>query len=292
MPETVPSTANDKVPNGDTLPSQSSDSLRSLCTTLHNQITAFLQEDVQTETLRAAQAQTKHSLKIIQEALDRYPLHTLSLSYNGGKDCLVLLILYLSLLSTHPSLPASLPAIYIPPFHPFDSVTAFTVRSSKHYHLSLDIHKEEEKKNIQGGGGGGMKAAFASYLSKNRAIEAIFVGTRRTDPHGGKLSPSGFDVTDGGWPRFMRVHPVIEWRYAEVWAGPGMRAEIAITQFLRHLEIPYCELYDQGYTSLGGTNDTHPNPALRVVGEEGEEVRFRPAYELEEDGEERLGRDW
>lgn len=62
-------------------------------------------------------------------------------------------------------------------------------------------------------------------------------------------------------------------------------------QFLRHLNIPYCELYDQGYTSLGGTNDTHPNPALKVEGSDGE-VRYRPAYELEEDREERLGRDW
>lgn len=49
-----------------------SDSLRSLCTSLHSQITAFLQEDVQTETLRAVQAQTKKSLAIIQRALDRY----------------------------------------------------------------------------------------------------------------------------------------------------------------------------------------------------------------------------
>lgn len=63
-------------------------------------------------------------------------------------------------------------------------------------------------------------------------------------------------------------------------------------QFIRHLGIPYCELYDRGYTSLGGTTDTHPNPALKAsttVSAEGEE--FKPAYELVEDDEERLGRD-
>lgn len=63
-----------------------------------------------------------------------------------------------------------------------------------------------------------MKEAFATYLSGHPEVEAIFVGTRRTDPHGGKLSEAGFDMTDGGWPRFMRVHPVIGWHYAEVWA--------------------------------------------------------------------------
>ena len=63
-------------------------------------------------------------------------------------------------------------------------------------------------------------------------------------------------------------------------------------QFIRHLGVPYCELYDRGYTSLGGTTDTHPNPALRAsTTMEGEGEKYRPAYELVEDGEERLGRD-
>lgn len=118
-----------------------------------------------------------------------------------------------------------------------------------------------------------MRLAFTDYLADNPHIKAIFVGTRRTDPHGGNLT--AFDETDRGWPKFMRVHPVIDWHYAEVWA------------FLRHLGVDYCDLYDMGYTSLGGTKDTHPNPALKVQGEE----KYRPAYELVEDGEERLGRE-
>ncbi|KAL8772363.1 MAG: hypothetical protein Q9194_004630 [Teloschistes cf. exilis] len=248
MTETAtPSPSIDRpLPNGDS----ASPSLRSLCTSLHQEITAFLQEDLSTETtLQAVQEQTRKSLNIIQAALDRYPLRTLSLSYNGGKDCLVLLILYLSLLSTHPDLPDRLPAIYIPPSHPFASVTDFTLRSAARYHLNLDIYSEDSSSSSQpattlssitskgqdaaagagaeggggggkgkGKGGGGMKEAFTQYLSRNPSVDAIFVGTRRTDPHGGKLSPDGFDMTDGGWPRFMRVHPVIEWHYREIWA--------------------------------------------------------------------------
>ncbi len=58
--------------------------------------------------------------------------------------------------------------------------------------------------------------------------------------------------------------------------------------------IPYCELYDKGYTSLGGTDDTHPNPALKVGGGGAkiEGAEFMPAYVLTGDKEERLGRDW
>ena len=79
-----------------------------------------------------------------------------------------------------------------------------------------------------------------------------------------------------------------------------------LIQFTRHLNIPYCSLYDLGYTSLGGTNDTHPNPKLAFdrgsdtsaeglqggIGRaETEVTRYRPAYELIDDEEERLGRD-
>ena len=122
-----------------------------------------------------------------------------------------------------------------------------------------------------------MKEAFTTYLSSpsGAGVKAILVGTRRTDPHGGSLD--FFDKTDRGWPEFMRIHPVLGWRYAEVWA------------FLRHLDFEWCELYDQGYTSLGGLGDTHPNPKLRVNDEKGKEL-FHPAWMLEVDNEERLGR--
>lgn len=63
---------------------------------------------------------------------------------------------------------------------------------------------------------------------------------------------------------------------------------VLFLQFIRHLGIPYLNLYDQGYTSLGGTKDTHPNPLLK---REDDTEGFRPAYELIEDNEERLGRD-
>jgi FAD synthetase len=50
-------------------------------------------------------------------------------------------------------------------------------------------------------------------------------------------------------------------------------------------------LYDLGYTSLGGTTDTHPNPALTTFDANGQQIH-KPAYELVEDEAERLGRDF
>ena len=41
-------------------------------------------------------------------------------------------------------------------------------------------------------------------------------------------------MTDKGWPQFMRVHPIVDWSYKNIW------------DFLIRLRIPYCSLYDDG----------------------------------------------
>merc|ERR1711881_244593 len=159
--------------------------------------------------------------------------------------------------------------VYIVSKHPFQEVEDFVASSSKTCSLALARYAK------------GMKDAFSDYLNDFPSVKAIFVGTRRTDPHGADLTH--FDRTDHGWPDFMRIHPVIDWHYVDIWT------------FIRHLNIPYCPLYDMGYTSLGGTTDTHRNPALRRSSHSSSgtpRFEFRPAYELIEDDEERLGRDW
>jgi len=99
-------------------------------------------------------------------------------------------------------------------------------------------------------GAEGMREALENYKNKFPHINAILIGTRRTDPHGATLSHR--NMTDNGWPRFERINPIINWSYSEVWS------------FLRQLDVPYCTLYDQGYTSLGSTFNTFPNPALLI----------------------------
>jgi FAD synthetase len=135
-------------------------------------------------------------------------LAELSFSYNGGKDCLVLLILYLAALHAHSvktatPLPDKLQSVYIVSPHPFTEVEDFVQLSIDTYHLDLARYAAS------------MRQAFEDYLHDNSHVKAIFVGTRRTDPHGASLKY--FDPTDRGWPAFMRIHPVIDWHYAEVW---------------------------------------------------------------------------
>ncbi len=135
-----------------------------------------------------------------------YSLEEISLSYNGGKDCLVLLILLLCGLATYEKgpLPKALHSVYIISKHPFAEVDAFVNESVTEYKLDLARYAMN------------MKEAFKVYLEDHKQVKAILVGTRRTDPHGQLLTH--FDATDKGWPAFMRVHPVIDWHYAEIWA--------------------------------------------------------------------------
>ena len=150
------------------------------------------------------------------------------MSYNGGKDCLVLLVIYLAALhrryvqkttntisataangqnvdagASASAFPNSIKSVHIQPAHPFPEVDAFVRTSAEHYHLDLATSPLP------------MKAAFTEYLRQHPEVKAIFVGTRRTDPHGHSLTH--FDLTDRGWPSFMRVHPVIDWHYQEIW---------------------------------------------------------------------------
>lgn len=71
-----------------------------------------------------------------------------------------------------------------------------------------------------------MKAAFADYLRDAPSVKAILVGTRRTDPHGEHLKH--FDPTDSGWPAFVRIHPVIDWHYVDIWTVRAMDNLVAV----------------------------------------------------------------
>ncbi|KAF5397522.1 FAD synthase [Paragonimus heterotremus] len=101
------------------------------------------------------------------------------------------------------------------------------------------------------------------------------MGTRLSDPKAADLTP--MIMTDPGWPQILRINPLLDWTYADVWT------------FIRKLSLPYCSLYDVGYTSIGSMEDTHPNPKLRHITESGR-IEYHPAYTLTDLNSERFGR--
>ncbi|KAK0205441.1 hypothetical protein DFS33DRAFT_767082 [Desarmillaria ectypa] len=206
----------------------------------------------------------KEALEVIDEGLDTHGQDRISISFNGGKDCTVLLYLYAGALARRlgPSETMKpIHGIYIAVPSPFPVLEKFIDDATESYHLdlfhckppveiSVTLSEQLEQAPTKPRGGSGMLQALEIYKQKFPEISAILIGTRRADPHGAKLSHR--NMTDEGWPSFERINPIINWSYSDVW------------KFLRQLEVPYCSLYDEGYTSLGSTYNTFPNPALLV----------------------------
>ena len=87
--------------------------------------------------------------------------------------------------------------------------------------------------------------AFKSYFPN---VKVVIMGCRRNDP--GCQNLCILSHTNNGWPDFLRLNPILEWTYDEVW------------DFILSRRISYPILYDNGYTSIGDKLSTTKNPFL------------------------------
>ncbi|EKM78374.1 hypothetical protein AGABI1DRAFT_114671 [Agaricus bisporus var. burnettii JB137-S8] len=229
----------------------------------------------------------KEALDVIEQCLDSHGLDATSLSFNGGKDCTVLLHLFAGALARRfprEGAVKPIPALCIPVASPFADLEMFVDETVEAYNLDLySCQAPTFSPALKSKGGTNntashcfrqsnvkgslcMREALQMYKDTFPQITAILIGTRRADPHGARLSHRA--MTDPGWPQFERVNPIINWSYSDVWT------------FLRYLNVPYCCLYDQGYTSLGSTFNTSPNPALLISEITTRELHLDPAASL------------
>ncbi|KOB78384.1 Molybdopterin-binding protein, partial [Operophtera brumata] len=83
--------------------------------------------------------------------------------------------------------------------------------------------------------------------------------------------------TDPNWPQIVRVSPLLNWSYHQIWS------------YVLQRRVPYCSLYAQGYTSIGSTFNTWPNPALAYTDRYGC-LSYHAAWKLPDGAAERAGR--
>lgn len=210
----------------------------------------------------------QESLEIIEEALAKYKLDQTCISFNGGKDCTAVLHLVHSIARklSQDNDQVNLMAFYSQLPNHFEEEAKFVRETVKRYNLKLMQYSLD----------GSLKESLGAFKKDMPNVEAIFIGTRRDDfKPGTQMDPMA--PTNNGWPKFMRINPIINWSYSQVW------------EFIRELDIPYCDLYNQGYSSLGTRSDTTRNSSLLRYDEHGK-AHYMPAWHLTSSKEERLSR--
>ncbi|KAI0316571.1 hypothetical protein OF83DRAFT_1047284, partial [Amylostereum chailletii] len=80
----------------------------------------------------------REALEVIDKALDTYGTDNVSLSFNGGKDCTVLLHLYAAAIAKRaPSTSRKIPTLYIPVPSPFPALESFIDEAARLYQLDV-----------------------------------------------------------------------------------------------------------------------------------------------------------
>ena len=219
----------------------------------------------------------KEALGAIEKCYKDFNDDEVMMAVNGGKDCLTMLHLVHAYFQKHVrknSKKTRIKALYIEENDSFPEVNELVKQSADTYDLDIirvnspmkvALTKVLEDKNPSWKNGQGVPCT----------ILACFMGTRKNDPGGKNIKI--FAPTSNGWPSCMRVSPILNWTYSDIWT------------FIRALSLPYPILYDQGYTSLGNVHNTKPNPHLLVKAEDGKST-YKPAYTLENGEWEREGR--
>ena len=90
-----------------------------------------------------------------------------------------------------------LPSLYITCTSPFQEVDDFVADSIQRYNLKitrlgggmkqgLERYLDGEGQDMLGNGSGSADEQVQAGRKEKRAVKAMFIGTRRTDPHGGE----------------------------------------------------------------------------------------------------------
>jgi len=183
-------------------------------------------------------------------------------------SCTVVLHQYSLILNkiySHQNKKPILRALFIHNKPQFDNVLQFIDECVKYYEIDL-IQID-----------GRIKDALHQLKTSHSDIQCIIMGTRLTDPHSSSLND--FSPTDPTWPEYMRCNPILNYSYKDVWT------------FLREFKVPYCQMYDQGFTSLGDKERTVKNVRLQYQNDDNGLIEYKPAYLLDDEMSERDGRD-
>ncbi|XP_050504905.1 FAD synthase isoform X1 [Diabrotica virgifera virgifera] len=112
------------------------------------------------------------SLEVIERCMATYGPDNTFLSFNGGKDCTVLLhLVYAFLQVNYPDYKKQIFCLYVQGKEPFPEQEEFISLCQIYYNLDIMVVKS------------GIKDALQEVLTTRPNLKACFMGTRRTDPY-------------------------------------------------------------------------------------------------------------
>ncbi|CBZ28388.1 phosphoadenosine phosphosulfate reductase-like protein [Leishmania mexicana MHOM/GT/2001/U1103] len=198
---------------------------------------------------------------LIKDIFKRYAPSEIGVAFNGGKDSVVMFEL-LRRAVTAPVL-AQCCIFVVEHNDEFDELRKFRAWYMQEVARGMPLVHQDVTQDMQ---------LSLWKLTEKHPLKVVFMGTRKTDPHG-RYQKEAVEKTTPGWPDFLRACPLFHWSVNDVWV------------YTRLMCIPQCSLYESGYSSVGRSVDTNRNPLLKR-----DDGSYRPAWELTCDTAEREGR--
>jgi phosphoadenosine phosphosulfate reductase len=189
------------------------------------------------ERLRTLEEKIDQSQKILQEALARYG-SKMAIAWTGGKDSTTTLHLLRQLGGGR----VLIPVLNIDTSAKFKEIYEFRDRLAREWQLDLRIERNEEAlKSIKIAANKEeccmmLKSQVITDSLQKYGWEALITGMR-WDEQPERTRESYFSPREN--PPHMRVHPILHFTEMDIW------------QYIKDFNLPYCELYQKGYRSLG-----------------------------------------
>lgn len=201
--------------------------------------------NVSSPTDSSLDAKVAHSVGLMSGMLEMYPPDRIAVAWTGGKDSTVVLALWREVLKNmgkEASLVLAPQALSIDTGVKFFEVMSFRDRIALQWGVNVKVIRPDVDLAAYPVAEDPVKCCAELKIKPlQKAIEEfeidlLITGIRR-DEHPSRAGRRYMEVRDD--PDHTLLNPILEWTEMDIWS------------FITMHQIPYCELYDQGYRSLG-----------------------------------------